>query len=59
MRQYYCFRKQQRLNERHTVLQAGRLLQQYIVDGYMEIEEERFGIPEIINLNYKQIFLEG
>lgn len=42
MRQFYCFRIQQRLNEAHTLLQAGRLLQQYIVDGYMAIEEERF-----------------
>nr|XP_009789935.1 PREDICTED: uncharacterized protein LOC104237479 [Nicotiana sylvestris] len=42
MRQFYCFRIQQRLNEAHTLLQAGRLLQQYAVDGYMAIEEERF-----------------
>ena len=42
MRQHYCFRLQQRLNEGHTLLQAGRLLQQYIVDSYMAIEEERF-----------------
>ena len=42
MRQYYCFRKQQRLNEGHTLLQAGRLLHQDIVDGYMAIEDERF-----------------
>ena len=42
MRQYYCFRLQQRLNEGHTLLQAGRLFQQYIVNCYMAIEEERF-----------------
>ncbi|KAH9745980.1 Purple acid phosphatase 8 [Citrus sinensis] len=42
MRQYYCFRLQQILNEGHTLLQAGRLFQQYIVDCYMAIEEERF-----------------
>ncbi|XP_060974063.1 uncharacterized protein LOC133039236 [Cannabis sativa] len=42
MRQYYCFRLQQRLNEGHTLLQAGRLLQQYIVDCDMAIKEERF-----------------
>ncbi|KAH9668825.1 ATP-dependent DNA helicase [Citrus sinensis] len=42
MRQYYCFRLQQRLNEGHTLLQAGRLFQQYIVDCYLAIEEERF-----------------
>uniref|UniRef100_A0A803PB99 ATP-dependent DNA helicase n=1 Tax=Cannabis sativa TaxID=3483 RepID=A0A803PB99_CANSA len=42
MLQYYSFRFQQRLNEGHTLLLAGRLLQQYIVDSYMAIEEERF-----------------
>lgn len=42
MSQYYYFRIQQWLNERQTLLQAGRLLQQYNVDGYMVIEEERF-----------------
>ncbi|KAH0713702.1 hypothetical protein KY289_009661 [Solanum tuberosum] len=42
MRQFYGYRIQQYLNEGHTLLQAGRLLQQYIVDGYMAIEEERF-----------------
>ncbi|KAK1395112.1 hypothetical protein POM88_014168 [Heracleum sosnowskyi] len=35
-------RLQQRLNEGHTLLRSGRLLQQYIVDCYMTIEEERF-----------------
>uniref|UniRef100_A0A3Q7IID8 Helitron helicase-like domain-containing protein n=1 Tax=Solanum lycopersicum TaxID=4081 RepID=A0A3Q7IID8_SOLLC len=42
MRQYYGYRIQQRLNEGRTLIQAGRLLQQYIVDGYMAIEEEQF-----------------
>ena len=42
MRDFYCFRIQQRLNKGKTLLLAGRLLQQYIVDGYMAIEEERF-----------------
>lgn len=40
--QYYCFRLQQRLNEGRTLLQSGRLLQQYIVDAYMAVEQERF-----------------
>uniref|UniRef100_A0A803PFI8 ATP-dependent DNA helicase n=1 Tax=Cannabis sativa TaxID=3483 RepID=A0A803PFI8_CANSA len=52
MRQYYCFRLQQRLNEGHSLLQAGRLLQQYIVDCYMAIEEERF---RWIRNNQKQL----
>ncbi|WOH08104.1 hypothetical protein DCAR_0727541 [Daucus carota subsp. sativus] len=42
MCQYYCFRLQQRTNEGHTLLLAGRLLQQYIVDAYMAVEQERF-----------------
>ena len=42
MCQYYCFRIQQRNNEGHTLLQGGRLLQQYIVDAYMAVEQERF-----------------
>ncbi|XP_059289432.1 uncharacterized protein LOC132042938 [Lycium ferocissimum] len=42
MRQFYGFRIQQRLNEGYTLLQARRLLQKYIVDGYLAIEEERF-----------------
>ncbi|XP_062085728.1 uncharacterized protein LOC133791833 [Humulus lupulus] len=47
MRQHYCFRLQQRLNEGHTLLRSGRLLQQYIADSYMEIEEERFRYPNL------------
>ncbi|XP_074361953.1 uncharacterized protein LOC141702153 [Apium graveolens] len=42
MCQYYCFRLQQRAHEGHTLLLAGRLLQQYIVDAYMAVEQERF-----------------
>lgn len=42
IRQFYGYRIQKRLNETHTLLQSGRLLQQYIVDGYMAIEKERF-----------------
>ncbi|XP_062104396.1 uncharacterized protein LOC133815593 [Humulus lupulus] len=47
MRQHYYFRLQQRLNEGHTLLRSGRLLQQYIVDSYMEIEEERFHCSKV------------
>ncbi|XP_069147085.1 uncharacterized protein [Solanum lycopersicum] len=42
MRDFYCFRIQQRLKEGKTLLLAGRLLQQYIVGGYMAIEDDRF-----------------
>ena len=41
MRHFYGYRIQH-LNESHTLLQGARLLQQYIVDGYMATEEERF-----------------
>ncbi|KAK1400269.1 Helicase [Heracleum sosnowskyi] len=42
MCEFYCFRFQQRLNEGHTLFRSGRLLQQYMIDCYMAIEEERF-----------------
>ena len=41
MRQYYYFRLQQKLNKAHTLHQAGRLFQQFIVDCYMAIEEKK------------------
>ncbi|XP_031279102.1 uncharacterized protein LOC116137546 [Pistacia vera] len=47
MRYFYPFRLQYRLNEGHTLMKSGRLLQQYIVDAYMAIEEERYhGYPD-------------
>ncbi|KAK1360569.1 hypothetical protein POM88_045043 [Heracleum sosnowskyi] len=42
MCEFYCFRFQQRLNEGHTLLRSGRLLQRYMIDCYMAKEEERF-----------------
>ncbi|XP_055960816.1 uncharacterized protein LOC126682230 isoform X2 [Mercurialis annua] len=42
MRQYYAFRLQSRKNEGMSLLKSGRLLQQFLVDAYMAIEEERF-----------------
>ena len=41
MRSFYAFQFQQRLHEGNTLLRAGRLFQQYIVDSYASIEEDR------------------
>uniref|UniRef100_A0A2N9J2K3 ATP-dependent DNA helicase n=1 Tax=Fagus sylvatica TaxID=28930 RepID=A0A2N9J2K3_FAGSY len=41
MREYYAYRLQQRSHEGTTLLLGGRLFQQFIVDAYTCIEEER------------------
>ncbi|XP_071708777.1 uncharacterized protein [Rutidosis leptorrhynchoides] len=41
MREFYCYRIQQRENEGTTLLRGGRLFQQYLVDAYTEVEEQR------------------
>jgi hypothetical protein len=41
MNDYYAFRLQERDNEASTILRCGRLLQQYIVDVYVAIEQSR------------------
>ncbi|XP_075666421.1 uncharacterized protein LOC142636182 [Castanea sativa] len=41
MREYYASRLQQRSHEGNTLLLGGRLFQQFIVDAYTSIEEER------------------
>ncbi|XP_071692044.1 uncharacterized protein [Rutidosis leptorrhynchoides] len=41
MREYCCYRIQQRDNEGTTLLRGGRLFQQYLVDAYTAIEEQR------------------
>ena len=41
MREYYAFRLQQRSREGNTLLLGLRLFQQFIVDAYTSIEEER------------------
>ncbi|ONK71066.1 uncharacterized protein A4U43_C04F4350 [Asparagus officinalis] len=40
MKDYYAYRLQQRTTEATTLLQGGRLLQQFIVDAYAAVEEE-------------------
>ena len=42
-REFYAYRLQQRFNEGETLRCAGRLHQQYIVDAFMAIEQERLG----------------
>ena len=41
MREYYAYRLQQRFHEGKTLLLGRRLFQQFIVDAYTSIEEER------------------
>ncbi|XP_021991571.1 uncharacterized protein LOC110888349 [Helianthus annuus] len=41
VREYYCYRIHYRNNEGTTVLRGGRLLQQYLVDAYTAVEEQR------------------
>ncbi|MBN8143058.1 hypothetical protein J0J23_22400, partial [Vibrio vulnificus] len=41
MKQCYAFKLQQRIKEGKTILRCGRLLQQYIVDAFVSIEEQR------------------
>ncbi|XP_071726944.1 uncharacterized protein [Rutidosis leptorrhynchoides] len=41
MREYYCYRIQQRESEATTILRGGRLFQQYLVDAYTDVEEQR------------------
>ncbi|XP_071718264.1 uncharacterized protein [Rutidosis leptorrhynchoides] len=41
MREFYSYRIQQRENEGTTILRGGRLFQQYLVDAYTAVEEQR------------------
>ncbi|XP_071718001.1 uncharacterized protein [Rutidosis leptorrhynchoides] len=41
MREYYCYRIQHRENEGTTLLRGGRLFQQFLVDAYTSVEEQR------------------
>lgn len=41
MREYYCYRIHYRENEGDTLFRGGRLYQQYLVDAYTAIEEQR------------------
>ncbi|XP_022014702.1 uncharacterized protein LOC110914199 [Helianthus annuus] len=41
MREYYCYRIHYRNNKGTTLLRGGRLFQQYLVDSYAAIEEQR------------------
>ena len=41
MREYYAYRLQQRFHEGKTLLLGRRLFQQFIMDAYTSIEEER------------------
>ncbi|GAU25167.1 hypothetical protein TSUD_150660 [Trifolium subterraneum] len=41
MREYYAYRIQQRKSEANTLICGGRLFQQYVVDAFTAIEEQR------------------
>ncbi|XP_071688512.1 uncharacterized protein [Rutidosis leptorrhynchoides] len=41
MREFYCYRIQHRKNEGTTLLRGGRLFQQYLVDSFTAVEEQR------------------
>ncbi|XP_071739897.1 uncharacterized protein [Rutidosis leptorrhynchoides] len=41
MREFYCYRIQQWENEGTTILRGGRLFQQYLVDAYTAVKEQR------------------
>lgn len=41
MKEYYAFRIQHRENEGQTIIRAGKLFQQYLVDAYTFIKEDR------------------
>ena len=41
MREFYAFRLQFRVGEGKTLLQGGRLFQQFVVDCYAAIEQDR------------------
>jgi hypothetical protein len=41
MREYYTYTIQQRRNQGTTLLRGGRLFQQYLVDAYTAVEEQR------------------
>jgi len=41
MREFFCFRLQERLNEAHTILLSRNLLHQFIVDAFTMIESQR------------------
>uniref|UniRef100_A0A0D3C319 Helitron helicase-like domain-containing protein n=1 Tax=Brassica oleracea var. oleracea TaxID=109376 RepID=A0A0D3C319_BRAOL len=41
IRQFFAFRLHERKNEAHTILNSGRLFQQFVVDAYTTIESNR------------------
>ena len=41
MRVFYCYQLQQRKNQRNKLFKSGQLFQQYLVDTYASVEEDR------------------
>nr|CAD1817858.1 unnamed protein product [Ananas comosus var. bracteatus] len=59
MQEYYAFRIQEREAEGNTLLLGGRLLQQYIVDAFTCIEEERLRWVRLNQLQLRCEVYEG
>ncbi|KAK0595529.1 hypothetical protein LWI29_007547 [Acer saccharum] len=55
MREYYAYRLQQQQNEAQTIFLSGRLFQQYLVDAYTCIKEDRL---RWVRLNQPQLRAE-
>ena len=52
MRAFYCYQLQQRQNQGNTLFKSGRLFQQYLVDAYASVEEDRL---DYIRKNQKNL----
>ncbi|XP_038722074.1 uncharacterized protein LOC120014228 [Tripterygium wilfordii] len=55
MREYYAYRLQQRHHEGKTLIRGGKLFQQFIVDAFLCVEEERL---HFIRFNQKKLRTE-
>ena len=42
MREFYCYQLLEHQNQSDILFRSGRLLQQYVVDAYACVEEDRF-----------------
>jgi len=52
MREFYCYQLQERRTQGNTLFRGGRLFQQYIVDAYASVEEDRL---DYIRKNQKNL----
>ena len=52
MREFYCYQLQERETQGNTLFRSGRLFQQYVVDAYAYVEEDRL---DYIRKNQKNL----